>query len=114
VPEFGDDIRHGFDLAKAFKAKFGKPVCLLNNTGMPHTHPQVLHISREEQLRGTTLKRSLTPVGVYCYRTPGLKLHLGQSELRPRTASPSTSVGSHTRKQRYYFEKGMGDIQRFG
>jgi polyphosphate glucokinase len=34
APEFGDDIWHGFDLAKALKAKFGKPVRLLNDADM--------------------------------------------------------------------------------
>ena len=34
APEFGDDIWHGFDLAKALKTKFGKPVRLLNDADM--------------------------------------------------------------------------------
>jgi polyphosphate glucokinase len=34
APEFGNDIWQGFDLAKALKAKFGKPVHLLNDADM--------------------------------------------------------------------------------
>jgi polyphosphate glucokinase len=34
APEFGNDSWRGFDLAKALKAKFGKPVRLLNDADM--------------------------------------------------------------------------------
>jgi polyphosphate glucokinase len=34
APEFGNDIWHGFDLGKALKTKFGKPVRLLNDADM--------------------------------------------------------------------------------
>jgi polyphosphate glucokinase len=34
APHFGNDIWHGFDLVKALKAKFGKPVRLLNDADM--------------------------------------------------------------------------------
>jgi polyphosphate glucokinase len=34
APHFGNDIWHWFDLAKALKAKFGKPVRLLNDADM--------------------------------------------------------------------------------
>jgi len=34
APEFGNDIWQGFDLAKALKMKFGKPVHLLNDADM--------------------------------------------------------------------------------
>ncbi len=34
APEFGNDLWHGFDLAKALKAKFGKPVHVLNDADM--------------------------------------------------------------------------------
>jgi polyphosphate glucokinase len=34
APEFGNDLWHGFDLAKVLQAKFGKPVRLLNDADM--------------------------------------------------------------------------------
>jgi polyphosphate glucokinase len=34
APEFGNDLWRGFDLAEALKAKFGKPVRLLNDADM--------------------------------------------------------------------------------
>jgi polyphosphate glucokinase len=34
APHFGNDIWHGFDLVKALKTKFGKPVRLLNDADM--------------------------------------------------------------------------------
>jgi polyphosphate glucokinase len=34
APEFGNDLWHGFDLAKALKAKLGRPVRLLNDADM--------------------------------------------------------------------------------
>lgn len=34
APEFGNDLWHGFDLAKALQVKFGKPVRLLNDADM--------------------------------------------------------------------------------
>jgi polyphosphate glucokinase len=34
APHFGNDVWHGFDLVKALKVKFGKPVRLLNDADM--------------------------------------------------------------------------------
>lgn len=69
APEFGNDIWRGFDLAKALKAEFGKPVRLLNDADMQGF----------AAIKGKGLELAVTlgtGVGTGLFRNGGLMPHL--------------------------------------